>query len=122
MELSLGREWGMRHIARVGLVLLAALAFGGANGQQLTANFDDITTLPGAGWVLTNNSVAPGTVGWFQGNPAVFSSQQLPRREFQCGSLRRKYQPLGPHAHACESAERRGAFVLHADGDRRAGS
>lgn len=75
MELTLGREWGMRQVARAGLALLAALAFGGANGQQLTTNFDDITTLPGAGWTLTNNSAPAGVTSWFQGNTGVFSSQ-----------------------------------------------
>ncbi len=36
--------------------------------------FDDITTLPGAGWTLTNNSDGVGTSGWFQGNDAVFAA------------------------------------------------
>ena len=35
-------------------------------------NFDDITTLPGDGWVQTNHSTVPGTTGWFQGNGAIF--------------------------------------------------
>ncbi|MEO7935497.1 MAG: choice-of-anchor J domain-containing protein [Dokdonella sp.] len=35
--------------------------------------FDDITTLPGAGWTLTNNSDGVGTSDWFQGNDAVFA-------------------------------------------------
>ena len=37
--------------------------------------FDDITTLPGAGWVQTNHSTTIGTTGWFQGSTAVFPSQ-----------------------------------------------
>ena len=37
--------------------------------------FDDITTLPGAGWVQTNHSTTIGTTGWFQGNSAVFPAQ-----------------------------------------------
>ncbi|MEP6882206.1 MAG: choice-of-anchor J domain-containing protein [Dokdonella sp.] len=36
--------------------------------------FDDITTLPGAGWTLTNNSDGVGTSDWFQGNDAVFAA------------------------------------------------
>lgn len=36
-------------------------------------NFDDITTLPGSGWVEQNNSVAGGSISWFQGNTAVFA-------------------------------------------------
>ena len=38
-------------------------------------NFDDITTLPGAGWVQTNHSATIGTTGWFQGNSTVFPAQ-----------------------------------------------
>jgi len=41
----------------------------------LSEDFADITTLPGADWVQTNNSVPVGTTGWFQGNDAVFPSQ-----------------------------------------------
>ncbi|MCB1633679.1 MAG: choice-of-anchor J domain-containing protein [Xanthomonadales bacterium] len=41
----------------------------------LSEDFADITTLAGAGWVQTNNSVPVGTTGWFQGNDAVFPSQ-----------------------------------------------
>ena len=41
----------------------------------LTEDFDDITTLPGAGYDLINVSDAPGTTDWFQGNPASFPSQ-----------------------------------------------
>ncbi|MEP7339944.1 MAG: choice-of-anchor J domain-containing protein [Acidobacteriota bacterium] len=37
--------------------------------------FDDITTLPGAGWSLQNLSNPVGTIGWFQGNDAVFPAQ-----------------------------------------------
>ena len=45
-----------------------------ANAQSFTENFDDITTLPGSGWALTNNSSPLGTTNWFQGNNAVFNS------------------------------------------------
>ena len=38
-------------------------------------NFDDITTLPGDGWVQINHSTVPGTTGWFQGNGAIFPAQ-----------------------------------------------
>jgi hypothetical protein len=42
----------------------------------LTQGFDDITTLPSLGWVQQNNSSPIGPLGWFQGNTAVFTSQQ----------------------------------------------
>lgn len=42
--------------------------------SQMTQNFDDITTLAGAGWVMQNNSVPIGSTNWFQGNPAAFNA------------------------------------------------
>lgn len=41
----------------------------------LQEGFDDITTLSGSGWVMTNNSASVGATDWFQGNAAVFPSQ-----------------------------------------------
>jgi hypothetical protein len=38
----------------------------------VTEGFDDVTTLPWAGWVQINHSVPLGITGWFQGNGAVF--------------------------------------------------
>jgi len=38
----------------------------------LEEGFDDITTLPGAGYSLINVSDAPGLTDWFQGNDLVF--------------------------------------------------
>jgi hypothetical protein len=35
--------------------------------QSYTEAFDDITTLPGNGWFLQNNSSPVGSLGWFQG-------------------------------------------------------
>jgi uncharacterized delta-60 repeat protein len=40
-----------------------------------TESFEDITTLPAAGWVEANHSATVGTTGWFQGNTAVFPAQ-----------------------------------------------
>ncbi|MBZ0090483.1 MAG: choice-of-anchor J domain-containing protein, partial [Thermoanaerobaculia bacterium] len=40
----------------------------------LAEGFDDITTLPGAGWSLQNNSAPLGTTDWYQGNATVFTS------------------------------------------------
>jgi uncharacterized delta-60 repeat protein len=42
----------------------------------LGEGFDDITTLPMAGWVQTNHSTTIGTTSWFQGNDAVFPAHQ----------------------------------------------
>ncbi len=40
----------------------------------LQEGFDDISTLPGSGWVLINNSDPIGSSIWFQGNTGVFSA------------------------------------------------
>jgi hypothetical protein len=44
------------------------------NAQAINEGFDVITTLAGAGWVQTNNSVPVGSISWFQGNPAVYAA------------------------------------------------
>ena len=41
-------------------------------GDVIEEGFIDITTLPGDGWALINNSSPLGTSSWFQGNSAVF--------------------------------------------------
>ena len=62
----------MRKIAALALCLtLAPLAL-----AQLNEGFDDITTLPGAGWFETNLSSPVGTIGYFQGNPDVFGAYE----------------------------------------------
>jgi len=47
----------------------------GPEPEALTQGFDDITTLPGAGWFFQNNSSPLGTTDWFQGNDTVFPAQ-----------------------------------------------
>lgn len=59
-------------LAVLGLLAFAPLAHA---TPLLSEEFDDITTLPGAGWAAINNSTPGGTTGWFQGNPAIFGSQ-----------------------------------------------
>jgi hypothetical protein len=44
-------------------------------GVILSEGFDNISTLAGSGWAIVNNSAPVGTTSWFQGNPAIFSSQ-----------------------------------------------
>ncbi len=57
------------------LGLWVVLGVNSARAQAITEAFDNITTLPAAGWFLQNNSVPVGTINWFQGNPAVFTAQ-----------------------------------------------
>ncbi|MBE7528667.1 MAG: hypothetical protein HND44_02430 [Chloroflexi bacterium] len=42
---------------------------------DFSEGFEDITTLPGAGWAQINNSAPLGSTSWFQGNSAVFPAQ-----------------------------------------------
>jgi PEP-CTERM motif len=58
------------------LLAAASLAVATASQAQiLSEGFDDVAALPGAGWVLDNNSSPLGATGWFQGNAGVFASQ-----------------------------------------------
>lgn len=49
------------------LLLVAGLS-SQAKAQSFSESFNDITTLAGNGWVMTNASVAVGSTNWFQGN------------------------------------------------------
>lgn len=58
-------------------IAVAMLTAGSAAqaGVVFTEDFDDITTLAGAGWTFVNNSSPLGSTGYFQGNPDVFAAQ-----------------------------------------------
>ena len=49
-----------------------------ATGSQaitvLSEGFDNVATLPAAGWVQVNNSTAPLGTSWFQGNAGIFAA------------------------------------------------
>jgi hypothetical protein len=60
----------MKKIITIRSLVAAALftaASISAKAQTFTENFDDITTLTGSGWVMTNASAAVGSTNWFQG-------------------------------------------------------
>ncbi|HUR98636.1 MAG TPA: choice-of-anchor J domain-containing protein [Pyrinomonadaceae bacterium] len=64
--------------AATSLIILGlwfALGVNNVRAQAITEAFDNITTLPAAGWFTQNNSAPVGTTSWFQGNPAVFPAQ-----------------------------------------------
>src|SRR6185295_8119199 len=69
---STPQEQYMR-VKRLFAVVWFAFAASGAHAA-FTENFDDISTLAAAGWVLTNDSAPPGEP-WFQGNDGVFASE-----------------------------------------------
>ena len=59
-------------------LLASALALAGtahaASSTLVSEGFDSVSTLASHGWVLTNNSTAGGTTGWFQGLDSQFPS------------------------------------------------
>jgi hypothetical protein len=55
--------------------LLTLLPSAASATTLLLENFDNVSGLGAAGWVITNNSSPVGTTNWFQGNPGVFSAQ-----------------------------------------------
>lgn len=50
------------------LFIAAALFPSTTSAQAFSESFDDITTLPGKGWVMINNSAGVGSTSWFQGS------------------------------------------------------
>jgi hypothetical protein len=66
-------------VSRLHSTLLAsALALAGtahAATTLVSEGFDSVATLASNGWVLTNNSTAGGSTGWFQGEDFIFPSQ-----------------------------------------------
>src|ERR1700690_2848835 len=68
-----GREVTKKFVLSACLLMIPLALSAG-----VVENFDDINTLAGSGWVMTNNSSPIGTTGWFQGNTAVFDAQAGP--------------------------------------------
>lgn len=58
----------MKHLILFALAAVSTSAF-----ASFVEEFDDITTLPGSGWVQSNQSNPIGTTNWFQGNLSVFA-------------------------------------------------
>jgi hypothetical protein len=68
----------LRRRALLGLVAGTGFLIAAGSAQAaplLLENFDNIGTLAGSGWTLTNNSSPLGSTGWFQGNDSAFTSQ-----------------------------------------------
>ncbi len=56
------------------LTLVSAMGWAQA-AVLLQEDFDDVSALPGQGWIFDNQSEPPGSApGWVQGNPAVFEA------------------------------------------------
>ncbi|MFN6964881.1 MAG: choice-of-anchor J domain-containing protein [Pyrinomonadaceae bacterium] len=50
--------------------------------DAFSEGFDNVSTLPSAGWSVRNNSEPAGTSGWFQGNPTSFPAQSGPTASY----------------------------------------
>lgn len=63
--------------AKFALAICAALCCSVQAAPLLSEGFNNIGTLSGAGWSLTNNSTptSASNLGWFQGNTGVFAAQ-----------------------------------------------
>ena len=63
--------------AKFALTICAALSLSAQAAPLLNEGFNDISTLSAAGWFLSNDSTpsAPENLGWFQGNPGIFTAQ-----------------------------------------------
>ena len=61
-------------LAALMIGLFSATSFH-SKAQAITEGFDNITSLTSSGWSLQNLSAPLGSSGWFQGNPATFTSQ-----------------------------------------------
>ncbi|MEX2114287.1 MAG: choice-of-anchor J domain-containing protein [Pirellulales bacterium] len=48
----------------------------------LSEGFDDVSTLPGDGWLQINNSAPLGDTDWFQGNTGIFPAQAGPEDSY----------------------------------------
>jgi hypothetical protein len=63
-------------LSRILLVAVPCAAAPAAHAVTiLSESFDDVSSLFGAGWVATNNSVPFGASGWFQGVEDIFPAQ-----------------------------------------------
>ena len=69
------RRFRINAAASLILGLWLVLAASNVQGQAITEDFANITTLPAAGWFTQNNSTPVGSTGWFQGNSTVFPAQ-----------------------------------------------
>jgi hypothetical protein len=69
----------MKKITRITLItLLLALSVSGVNAQAFTEGFNDITTLPAAGWEMFNHSNPADTAyKWEQGYPSNANTMNI---------------------------------------------
>lgn len=66
----------MRRMGSWIVVFVAtALVAAPSSAQLLVEGLDDVTTLPGADWVLINHSEPAGSTTWLQGNNGVLPAQ-----------------------------------------------
>ncbi|MGZ8259729.1 MAG: choice-of-anchor J domain-containing protein, partial [Caldimonas sp.] len=61
-------------LRRAAVAVVFSVSSAAAHSQVVLVNegFDNVATLPGSGWILTNASTPVGSTGWFQGLPDFF--------------------------------------------------
>jgi len=64
------------------LFFISLLQFNRSNAQAYSESFNNISTLPGSGWVIQNNSNPVGATTWFQGTPTTASPDPGPFNAF----------------------------------------
>ena len=78
----------MKKCCVVASAAVIAAAAGLAHGQAFTQSFADINSLPG--WFMQNNSPSPlEPLGWFQGNPAVWTAHSGGTTEYIASNYQR---------------------------------
>ncbi|WP_137939094.1 choice-of-anchor J domain-containing protein [Chitinivorax sp. B] len=83
----------MKAIRTLSAFVLFALA-GTASATPLIEGFDNITSLPGAGWSFINNSTDAGST-WFQGNEGIFGAKDGAANSYIAANLTSTNSMLG---------------------------
>ena len=71
-------KFSLRRTLAVALTVCASSFASLSHAALLSEGFNNVGTLAGSGWVMTNLSTAGGTTGWYQGETSVFSAQAGP--------------------------------------------
>ena len=64
----------LRRAAAAAVLLVAAVAAHAQPVVLINEGFNNVATLPGSGWILSNASVPVGSTGWFQGDQTILTA------------------------------------------------
>ena len=77
----------LRRAAAAAVLTLSAAAAQSQPVVLVNEGFNNVATLPGSGWVLTNASTPVGSTGWFQGLPDIFPAQAGPVNSYAAANF-----------------------------------